>query len=247
MATNAADPTEQDTNSSAVTLDRKRPHDVVPRDDASNAGSTQSTPRKRARYAVKPGHQDVRDFVPVGASFSMSPVPVDEADDSSDHSSQAETSLMAEKAGDQVLLQTSESVVAEGEKALVEGRRLITSPRNHHNRSVKIEDRFEGNQKLGEISEVTSPQGVKAAPPVNWNAVNTTKIRTTFGDSVARVKNLVDEPDLANGGRKEAEGHSARDLSESTMHLVSTATSAIQSCYLLTSIFRSYFSGTGKA
>lgn len=54
---------------------------------------------------------------------------------------------------------------------------------------------------------------------MNWNSVNTTKIRTTLG----KVKDSVDEPSLANGGRKEAEGYSDRDLGELILLLVSKA------------------------
>lgn len=125
MATNAADSMEQSTDSPTATLERKRPHNVVSRDDSSNAGSAHSTPRKRAKHAEKLGHQDVRDFVPVGASFSTSVVPVDEAQDIGDDDSQAEISLKAEILSDYEALEVSESDVAERENALVEGRRLF--------------------------------------------------------------------------------------------------------------------------
>lgn len=124
-ATNAADPMEQDTDTHTATLERKRPHDVVSRDDASNAGSAHSTPRKRAKHVGKLGHQDVRDFVPVGGSFSTSAVPVDEAQDSGDDGSQAEIGLKAETFSDDEVFKVSESNVAEQEKALTEGRRLF--------------------------------------------------------------------------------------------------------------------------
>ena len=110
---------EQDTDS------RKRPHEIVSRDDASNAGSAHSTPRKRVRHAGKLGHEDVRDFVPVGASFSTSVVTVDETQDGGNDGSQAETSLMAEALSGYGVFKASESDVAEQEKALVEGRRLF--------------------------------------------------------------------------------------------------------------------------
>lgn len=125
MATDAANPAEQDTVSRTVTLERKRPHDVVSRDDASNAGSAHSTPRKRVKHAGKLGYQDVRDFVPVGASFSTSIVPVDEAQDSRDDGSQVESSPKAETLNGYEVLEVSESDVAERERALVEGRRLL--------------------------------------------------------------------------------------------------------------------------
>ena len=95
------------------------------------------------------------------------------------------------------------------------------------NEIVNVEEEVELSSIIREISEVISPQDVKAAPPVNWNAVNSTKIRTAFGGSVGKIKNMVDEPSLADDGRKEAEGQSARDLGELITPLVSTAVSAI--------------------
>lgn len=125
MAINAADLTEGEADSGTATFERKRPHDVLSRDDASNAGSAHSTPRKRAKYAGKLGHQDIRDFVPVGASFSTSAAPVDEVEDRGNDASQAETSLKAESLSDYEILKASEFKVAEKEKALIEGRRLV--------------------------------------------------------------------------------------------------------------------------
>ncbi len=120
-----ADLLEQDTDLGAATHQRKRPHGVVSRDDTSNAGSAHSTPRKRAKYAGKLGHQDVRDFVPVGASFSTSVVPVDEAQDSGDDGSQAEMSIKVETLNDDDVFEVFEFNGAEQQKALVEGRRLV--------------------------------------------------------------------------------------------------------------------------
>ena len=80
----------------------------------------------------------------------------------------------------------------------------------HNDGSVKVQEGIEENNKLSENFETTSPQDLKAALPVNWNAVNTRKIRTTLGGSVSKVKNSVDELNLANGSRKEAENN--RDL-----------------------------------
>lgn len=358
MPTNAADPIDEDADSGTTTFERKRPHDVVSRDDASNAGSAQSTPRKRVKYAGKLRHQEIRDFVPVGASFSTSAVPVEEAEDSGDEGFQAGKSPKAENLSDYEVVEVLESDIVEQGKALVEGRRLfisdlppdvreedlkqifkgysieniwipdlmgddsqiatvaqkenlsldgdshmtnpsigtaaagtndgsrlekvnipvnprtrrpfgyafvtVSSPEEadratsqlsgheildrkvsiqraraeetrapdpgtiaaengasnirskrtegyHGTRSVKVGDESEEDNKSREISEFISPQDVQAAPPVNWNSVNTTKIRTTLG----KVKDSVDEPSLANGGRKEAEGYSERDLATS--------------------------------
>lgn len=152
---------EQDSDSH-----HKRPHTLISRDDASNAGSAHSTPRKRAKQAGKLGHQDVRDFVPVGGSFSTAAEPIDEAKEHSDEGSQVMLGPKAEKRGDH------------------------------------------------EIACGLSPQSVQAAPPVNWNAVNT-KIRTTLGGSAGKVKTVVEEPSLGDGGHKEAEND--RDLGGPTL------------------------------
>lgn len=125
MATDAGDPKEQDPDSGTATLERKRPYNVTSRDDASNLGSANSTPRKRAKFAGKLGHQDVRDFVPVGASFSTSAVPIDEAQDSGDDSSQVESNLDSETLSTYEASGVSEFDGAEQPKALIEGRRLL--------------------------------------------------------------------------------------------------------------------------
>ena len=125
MATDAGDPKEQDPNSDTATLERKRPHNSTSCDDASNSGSANSTPRKRAKLAGKLGHQDVRDFVPVGASFSTSAVPIDEAQDSGDDSSQVDSKFDSETLGAYEAFGLSEFDGAEQQKALIEGRRLL--------------------------------------------------------------------------------------------------------------------------
>ncbi len=91
-------------NSSAWELDsraaafhrNKRPHDLTIGDDHSSSGSAKSTPRKRARRTAKLRHQDVRDFVPVGASFSSTPIPLDERPQSEDEGMHVEPSLGGE-------------------------------------------------------------------------------------------------------------------------------------------------------
>lgn len=95
----------------------------------------------------------------------------------------------------------------------------------HGDTRVKVGEESEGNNLLREISETILPQDVQTAAPMNWNAVNTTKIRTTLGGSVGKIKDLIDEPSLANGDQKEVrgEGHSNRELSEWILFLVSTA------------------------
>lgn len=73
MAADTEDTVDED--SRTATFERKRPHDPAAGDTNSNTGSAKSTPRKRARRERGVGHQDVRDFVPDGASFSSNIVP----------------------------------------------------------------------------------------------------------------------------------------------------------------------------
>ncbi len=144
MATNAADPMEQDTDSRIATLERKRPHNVVSRDGASNASSAHSTPRKRVKHAGQLGCQDVRDFVPVGVSFSTSAVGVDEAQDSGDDGSQVELSLKAETLNDREVFKVSDANVADRERALLEGRRLVIQDLPPNTTEEDLEQFFKG-------------------------------------------------------------------------------------------------------
>ena len=163
MATNAADPMEQDIEPPTATFDRKRPHEVSSNDGASNDARGHSTPRKRSKRAGKLGDQDVRDFVPVGASFSKSAVLVHEIQDSGDDDgSRAEPN--------------------DHEKVSLDGESLVIEP-------------AEGVLNTNEVS------AIKAAPPVNWNPVNTiaTKIRTTLGGNLGKPKDLANGANLVNG------------------------------------------------
>ena len=65
-----------DEDSRTATFDKKRPLDVAVGEESLGAGSTKSTPRKRAKHAATMGHQDVRDFVPKGATFSTNAISV---------------------------------------------------------------------------------------------------------------------------------------------------------------------------
>ena len=82
------------------------------------------------------------------------------------------------------------------------------------NRELNVEEGLNRNNNPQEISETTSPQDMQAAPPVSWNAVNTTKIRTTLGGSGGKVKDVVDQPTVINGVGKEIQEHSNRDVGE---------------------------------
>ena len=79
------------------------------------------------------------------------------------------------------------------------------------NRELSVEEGLNRNNTPQEIFETTSPQDMQAAPPVSWNAVNTTKIRTTLGGSGGKVKDLEDQPTVTNGVGKIQE-HSNRDV-----------------------------------
>ena len=81
---------------SATFHQNKRPHDLTIGDDHSSSGSANSTPRKRTRRVGKLAHQDVRDFVPVGASFSSTPIPLDEQATSQEEGMHVEPSLEGE-------------------------------------------------------------------------------------------------------------------------------------------------------
>lgn len=115
---------EEAEDSRTAIFERKRAHDVATRDDDSKVGSATSTPRKRVKHARKLSHQDVRDFVPVGGSFSTSAVPVDEAQSSDNGSLQVESSESAEsdEADTRELANGQEDDAAGA--AVSEGRRL---------------------------------------------------------------------------------------------------------------------------
>lgn len=91
---------EGDTDLSSTILERKRPYHLAIGDGNLNAGSVTSTPRKRAKYTGKLGHQDVRDFVPTGARFSSSAVPLDDMSASEDESVQLVASIKNEEVED---------------------------------------------------------------------------------------------------------------------------------------------------
>ena len=80
------------------------------------------------------------------------------------------------------------------------------------NRGLNVEEGLNGIKMPNEISEIASPQDMQAAPPVSWNAVNTTKIRTTLGGSGGKVKDLVDQPTVTNGVGKELQERSNQDV-----------------------------------
>lgn len=79
------------------------------------------------------------------------------------------------------------------------------------NRGLNVEERLNGNEMPHPISDITSPTKMQSAPPVSWNAVNTTKIRTTLGGSKGKAKDLLDQPTATNGVGKETQEHSNRD------------------------------------
>lgn len=77
------------------------------------------------------------------------------------------------------------------------------------------EGELEEIKLLHEVSEAIPSPDVQAALPVSWNAVNTTKIRTTLGGRVDKVNVLIDEPTATNAGETELEGRSSQDVGKS--------------------------------
>ena len=74
---------------------------------------------------------------------------------------------------------------------------------------VEAVEKIEDSNLFDVASDSISPQDLQAAPPVNWNAVNTTKIRTTLGGGVGKARDL-DKPSLIGEGQKENGAHSRR-------------------------------------
>ena len=110
---------EGDTDSRTASLERKRPYDLAIGDGSLNAGSVTSTPRKRAKYTGKVGYQDVRDFVPTGATFSSSAVPFDDVSASEGESVQLVASIKNKEVDDD-----DSYYVSEDDTPIKEGRRL---------------------------------------------------------------------------------------------------------------------------
>ena len=90
------------------------------------------------------------------------------------------------------------------------------------NTGLNVEEGLNGKKVPHEISEVISPQEMQAAPPVSWNAVNTTKIRTTLGGSGGKVKDSVDQPTVTNRVGKEIQERSNRVVGALDLILLST-------------------------
>ncbi|KAK4690590.1 protein AIR1/2, partial [Lecanoromycetidae sp. Uapishka_2] len=114
---------DEGTDSRAASFERKRPFDLTTRDDNSNPGSAQSTPRKRAKRTGKLGHQDLRDFVPAGANFSQTATGLahsngDQGEDQDDADYEDQEML------DELGSGPSEERSEEGEPTIIEGRRL---------------------------------------------------------------------------------------------------------------------------
>jgi len=124
MALDTAENQIEDVDSLTGTFERKRTHDVAIRENNSNAGSAQSTPRKRNKHAAKLGHQDVRGPVPSRASFTTKAAPLEEPHN--------------------------------GERC-----------REEASNSMEAAETF-------------------TAPPLNWNAINSTKVRTSLGGGLGK-------------------------------------------------------------
>ena len=110
------------------------------------------------------------------------------------------------------------------------------------NKGLNIGEELNGNNAPYGISETTAPQGVQAAPPVSWNAVSTTKIRTTLGGSGGKVKDSVDQPTVTNGVGNEIQERSNRDVGALDPIVLSifNRTAEVLTCLC------SHFGGAGK-
>jgi len=125
MATNTGDAMDEGTDSPNATFERKRPFDLATHDDSSNIGSTNSISNKRVRRAGNLDHQDVRDFVPVGANFSKTAGSLGEVDDyqseDGDDEEYDDTNLEEDSESSD---QDEEGSAQQDDAALTEGRRL---------------------------------------------------------------------------------------------------------------------------
>ena len=215
---------------SATFHQNKRPHDLTIGDDHSSSGSAHSTPRKRARRVGKLFHQDVRDFVPVGASFSSTPIPLDEQATGQDEGMHVEPSLGGEGLQkhdpNQDTIARSPRNVHNGNAASENGRHgppipgdtvvFITEDQTlpgHDDPTKKVsmngglisedEHTDEGfYHNIGNARELTS----STIAPMTWNPVNSIKIRTKLGgishkEAVEQVER--DPKDEASGDTRE--------------------------------------------
>ncbi len=111
---------------------------------------------------------------------------------------------------------------------------------DHDNSSVKAAEALEESDMHREVSEPVLSQNVQATAPVTWNAVNITKIRTTLGGSVGKVKDQLDQPGVTNGNRIEVEGKSNRASGEL---IVLVGSMGVKFAIVLTFVFCSYLCG----
>ncbi len=181
MATNTEANMEEDSRTG--TFELKRPHD-----DSSNAGSTKSTPRKRARRSGRIGQQDVRDFVPHGASFSTSAAAIGEGeggkaggvshdpDGETDHASlsavngnEADPGVVTSASGPPTQDEeddTMKGVIDEGDDNIVD--------------TVSVPEDSIQTQSARKVS----------TPAWNWNSVNTVRIRTSLGGAPGKSRTV---------------------------------------------------------
>ena len=238
MEVNTSNLTAWELDSRSATFHQnKRPHDLTIGDDHPSSGSANSTPRKRARRVGKLAHQDVRDFVPVGASFSSNPIPLDEQGTSQDEGMPVEPSIGGEGLQNHDPDQDTIAQIARNvhnENAASENGRLgppipgdtmvfvteyQTLP-DHDNPTKKVstnggaiskdehtlgpekDNNEEFHHIIGNTRELTS----STIAPINWNPVNSIKIRTRLGgnshkEAVEQVER--DPKDEASGDTQE--------------------------------------------
>ena len=118
---------EEDDSRTAV-FERKRPFESVTQDGTKDTSSTGSPSRKRSRHANKAEYQDLRDFVPVGATFSTTGRDLENVDEDhlGDDVGNSDNDDEENEAGESLGLndQGNGSPIHDIDAAIVEGRRL---------------------------------------------------------------------------------------------------------------------------
>ena len=178
MEINTVNPTAWDLDSQTTHFHRnKRAHDLTIGDDHSSSGSANSTPRKRARRVGKLGHQDVRDFVSVGASFNSTPIPLDEQAPSEDEGMHVEPSLGPEGLQNR---DPDQDIAAQ-------------FPQHVRNGITALEDGRLGSPILGDTKVVITEDQTLPRPDHSANEVSTSGDAISEGEHALGPEKDIDE------------------------------------------------------
>ena len=188
MEINTNNPTAWELDSRAAAFHRnKRSHDLTMSDDHSSSGSANSTPRKRARRAGRLHHQDVRDFVPPGASFSSTPIPLDERPPGGDDGMHVEPIGIIASENDRIGSPIPEDTsVFINEDQTLPSHDYSTSDVSTNGGAISKDEHALGTKKFADkklrhkIGDSNEPTNSTIAP-ITWNPVNSIKIRTKLG------------------------------------------------------------------